>query len=652
MKDYSVKLAFLIILAYGLLYLLYFWQTPLGQMPVLDGSENFLLANQISSGSLPHEPFFRSMLYPALLSIPCSLGFENDLFVIASFSGIIFHFLSSLLIFLIVNNLWNNRKAAIISSLLYGLYPPAVFFAAEPLDTTVSIMFMLGSLYCYFLALDKKKKSIFAASGFLMGISGLFRSNLLPFAIIYITYPITQMLNEKFSKEPKNNSIDSDSDPKPILATNTKSIIQNSLISLICFSLIFILGGVTCYIHSGEFKLMPWQGASNFYSANSLNANGKFYKHSVYIPNRKQGTNPARAEAELIYSKETGSKPPFNLSDFNKFWLKKSFDEICSNPSHWISLTFKKVYYLFNNYEQYNNKTFSFHKSITPVLRYNPLCFGFLIILFFLSLINIFSNKTNSTNKEEKSKAITVFSGIFFLSLGIIAFYVSARFRLPLASLLIIFCSHLFCLTSDKLFNTRNFIVTLLIAFLTFSSFFNAADKSTYKEDRLLNAFACSRLGLDEEQILWANRVLEEDPHNLQAIRLKAVAFINLALDGKLTDTKEWGSISKELDYLSKQNLYFNDSILLSGCYAWKIQKNKEKAWLLWTNGGAESLQPELFQACLIYTELIEPDEPDIKLSEYSPLLAAAINKQNNITNSSNNLEIEKAKKALGFLLD
>ncbi|MBR4329814.1 MAG: hypothetical protein IKP71_08160, partial [Candidatus Riflebacteria bacterium] len=65
MKDKSVWLAFLIILAYGFLYLLYFWQTPLGQMPVLDGSENFLLASQIASGSLPHEPFFRSMLYPA-----------------------------------------------------------------------------------------------------------------------------------------------------------------------------------------------------------------------------------------------------------------------------------------------------------------------------------------------------------------------------------------------------------------------------------------------------------------------------------------------------------------------------------------------------------------------------------------------------------
>ena len=644
MKNYPVKLAFLIILAYGFFYLLYFWQTPLGQMPVLDGSENFLLASQIASGSLPQEPFFRSMLYPALLSIPCSLGFENELFIIASFAGITFHILSSLLVFLIVNNLWNNKKAAIISCLLYGLYPPAVFFAAEPLDTTVSILFMLGSLYCYFLAIDKKRLSIFATSGILMGISGLFRSNLLPFSIIYITFPLTQKL---FTK-PSNEQTSSQSEQSPILA-NSKWIYKNSIISIICFSLMIILGGIICYLHSGEFKLLPWQGASNFYSANSLNANGKFYKHSVYIPNREIGTNPARAEAEYIYTKETGKKPPINLNEFNRFWLKKTIDEICSNPSHWISLTLKKIYYLFNNFEQYNNKTFSFHKSITPVLRFNPLCFGFLIILFFLTLTNLFSHKADLQNKEEICKEITIFSGIFFLSLGIIAFYVSARFRLPLASLIVIFSSYLFCLKKEKLFTQQNIIILILIAFLSFSTYFNAADISTYKEDRLLNAFACSRLGLDDNIILWTNRVLDEEPHNLQAIRLKITAFTNLALSGQLTDLKEWDTVFKELDYLNKNNLFFNDTVLLSGCYAWKFERNKEKAHLLWINGGANSIQPELYQACLIYTELEEPNETDIKLSEYSSLLTAALNKQNN---NENNTEIKKAKMALGFLLD
>lgn len=378
------------------------------------------------------------------------------------------------------------------------------FFAAEPLDTTVSILFMLGSLYCFFIAIDKKDKKIFAASGVLMGISGLFRSNLLPFAIIYIAYPITQILYSKRKRNEEKNNIDEDSSQKSIEEKDCNDICKNSFLAVMSFLLIIILGGVICYIHSGEFKLMPWQGASNLYSANSLNANGKYYKHSVYIPNRKAGTNPAKAEAEYIYSKETGQKPPFNLNEFNKFWLKKCFNEIASNPSQWVVLTLKKIYYLFNNYEQYNNKTFGFHKSITPILHYNPLCFGFLIILLFLTLFKFTKNKGDLINQQEKSKLITLFIGIFFLSLGIIAFYVSARFRIPIASLMIIFSSYLFCLNIDRIFNKSSAFILIAAAFLTFSNFYNVADTSTYKEDRLLIAFACSRLNMDEEQILWA----------------------------------------------------------------------------------------------------------------------------------------------------
>ena len=641
MGKYSVKLAFSLIIAYGLFYLFYFWQTPLGQMPVLDGSENFLLASQIASGSLPHEPFFRSMLYPALLSIPCILGFEEDLFCIASLSGIIFHFINSLLIFFIVHNLWKNRKASIIACLIYGFYPPAVFFAAEPLDTTISITFMLGALFFFFIAIDKNEKKYFITTGLLIGISALFRSNVLPFAIIYLIFPLTKYYGKR--------SLLDKSESKNFLQDST---VKNSLLSIFVLVFMLIVGGIVCYLHSGEFRLLPWQGASNLYSANSMNANGKYYKHTVYIPNRPAGTNPARAEAEYLYFKETKQKPPLNLNDFNRFWLRKTFSEILSNPSHWISLTLKKTYFLFNNYEQYNNKTFSFHKSITAALHYNPLCFGILIILFFLSLINLVNHKKELTPYESKYKLIALFAGMLTLSLGIIAFYVSARFRIPLASLIIIFSSYLFTLKKEVILSFKNYIIVILSAFLTFSSFFDASNTSTYKEDRLLNAFACSRLGLDEEQILWADRVLEEDPQNLQAIRLKIVGFTNLVLSGNITDSKAWEKVSKELDFLSKNKLFFNDTILLSGCYAWKIENHPEKAHILWTNGGAESTQPELFQACLIYTELVAPNDADIKLAYFNPLIAAALKKEGFLNIKTDNNEIEKAQKAFKFLIE
>ena len=303
------KIIFFIVIVYGLSYLFSFWQTPLGQTPVLDGSENISLAEKIATGTLPKEPFFRSMLYPALLSVPFYLGLDNvnDLFWFASFLGMLCHFGNVFAICLLVNNLWKNNKVSIILSLFYGLYPPAIFFAAEPLDTTISITFMLWSLYCFFLAIDKKDNILYVLSGLLIGISCLLRSNLLPYVIIYVAYPIIKIAFNRFSLFKSNNFENKDN----------LTDVKKSLLSLSSLLFVILLGGFICYYHSGEFRLLPWQGALNLYPSNSLRANGKYYSHTVYLPNRKGSYNPTRLEAEYIYSKETGIYPPYTSRSCN-----------------------------------------------------------------------------------------------------------------------------------------------------------------------------------------------------------------------------------------------------------------------------------------------------------------------------------------------
>ncbi len=644
--KHCVKITFILIIAYGFLYLYFFWQTPLGQTPVLDGSGNISLARQIANGTLSKEPFFRSMLYPALLSIPCFLGFDTieELFTIASLSGMIFHFISTLFVFLSVKNLWNDLKAAIISSLIYGLYPPAIFFAGEPLDATISICFLLSALYTFLISIDKNDSSFFALSGLLMGITGLLRSNLLPFAIIYIAYPIVKKLTASNSTSLEANKNTHEEDSNNNFQSNYKKDLLYSLISIFCLSILIVLNGIICYLHSGDFRFLPWQGPANLYSANCLKSNGRYFRQTVYLLNRQIGDNPQRLEAEYIYSKETGKKIPYDIDDFNKFWRAKCFSEIKSDPIKWLKLILKKTYYLYNNYEQYDNKTFSFQKELSPSLRYNPLCFGMIIILVFIFIFN-YDFKIN------KNKIFTIAIGIDIVSLGIIAFYVCARFRLSIVPLLVILCSGIFTLKKSELFNIKNLIISLVVGFITFSTFFDTANTSTWKEDRLLNAFACSRLALDEEQIMWADKVLEEEPTNLQAIRLKLVGFTNLVLEGKITNPNSWTSVRKELSYLNNNDILFNDTMLLSGCYAWKFEKNKEKAFKIWIKGSSESLNPVFFRAFLIYTGLSEANESDINKANSTPLLAAALESKGIKIDYYNKQELIIIKKALDFFL-
>lgn len=108
---------------YCFAYLFFLWQTSLGLEAVLDGAENILLSEQIYTGNLPSEPFYRPMLYQCFLSFWRLFGLE-----------------------------------LYITSLIYGLYPPLIFYAAEPVDTTLAISFMLIFVVFFIKGLGAKKK--------------------------------------------------------------------------------------------------------------------------------------------------------------------------------------------------------------------------------------------------------------------------------------------------------------------------------------------------------------------------------------------------------------------------------------------------------------------------------------------------------------
>src|SRR5690606_28381119 len=87
------------VFAYGLWHLAWYWQTPLGQSPVLDERENLDLAAQIARGTLPPEPFYRAMLYPLILAVPFALGVPETLIPhMATLAGVLLHLIGTLFV--------------------------------------------------------------------------------------------------------------------------------------------------------------------------------------------------------------------------------------------------------------------------------------------------------------------------------------------------------------------------------------------------------------------------------------------------------------------------------------------------------------------------------------------------------------------------
>ncbi|MSU46551.1 MAG: hypothetical protein EXS42_05375 [Lacunisphaera sp.] len=201
-------------------------------------------------------------------------------------------------------------------------------------------------------------------------------------------------------------------------------------LALAAGGLLWLAEGLWQWRVSGEFRLLPWQGAYNLWAANKPGANGRYYAQTMWFeaPARGAQENPARRESLLLYQQATADTGPLRIDPFNRYWRQRLFVEIRAHPAAWLKLELRKAYYMANNHEQYNNKTYSFHQARSPWLRFNPLGWGVLLLGGTLGIIAL------GRSRPPLRDAVLLLAGA--VAAGLFLFYVSARFRLPLAALL------------------------------------------------------------------------------------------------------------------------------------------------------------------------------------------------------------------------
>lgn len=571
--GFSGTMCRLIILAglYSFAHLMWYHQTPLGQTPVLDGAENIHLADAIFKGGLSREPFYRAMLYPAFLSLFRFIGFSvEELHGVAGIIGIYCHLLNAILVGFLAFRIWRSEKASYTAVLIYSLYPVAIHFASDPFDITPAMTLMLASVILFFDTLEQDSWKYALATGILLGLSVSARPNILP---LIFAFQLVFLIRRRY---------------KSIL------LVTAGLISIL------LIVAMINYHRSGQFRILPWQSGFSLYAANMTGANGKYFRQSMILPDRELIHNPARYESEIIYARKTGRSQPFSIDEFNDFWRKQTVETLKNDPWNWLRLMVKKLYYLLNNFEQYNNKTYGFHKAKSPILRFNPLCWGILLVFAVVAV----------AGSERTPELCVTFACILFLSAGILLFFVSARFRLLLVPFIAALASGCVKMHVYRLKSYRLLLFALVPGFIAFSGYANVADISTYDTDRLLMAHACARLNDYYGQVSHADEVLKNQPDNPLAARIKLAGFTNLVLSGEPTDHNSWNMISNELRVLSGVMHKHPDIAFIAGCHAYSVLNDRARAWELW-NAALEKAREgrEIFTAALILTGGMEPDQ-------------------------------------------
>lgn len=494
----------LIIVAYTTLHAFGYAFSILGQSPHLDGAETLRIAQQLYEGKLPHTPFYRAMLYPGMLSLLLRLGLDtHHLPGAALIMGLLFHWISTYLVGRIALRIWAHLPAALFAAGLYGMYPVALHFLVDPVDITFAISLFLAAV---FFAVHPRRKSLFAAlSGAMLALAVCARPH---FAIVF-----------------------------PVIAAGMIWIHlpdRKAWIDLLCFALgaclVLVSYGFWNQAHGGIFRVLPTQGAYNFHAANRTGAHGKYYQQSVYIPPSDASLNPAQAASIREYVHATGQPVPTQALTLEKYWKERSKEMIREDPFQWFGKLIRKSVYLLNDYEQYNNKTYSFHKQRSPTLKYNPLGWFVLLTLSALSIGFLW--------RSLKRLHFLLIILILVYAAGVILYYTSGRFRLPLTPLLCILSGGIVFLPRLKpALRTVGIgvLIVTVVGLISLPNWWNARDPASKIQDMTLIANAHARLNQDSSALQWSLKALKTQPEKPDARRIACISFFNLQLERAAT---------------------------------------------------------------------------------------------------------------------
>jgi hypothetical protein len=391
-----------------------------------------------------------------------------------------------------------------IAGILYALDPVLVHFATQALDATLSLVLFLAGFSCVAAAVSPAG-TLRSWSGASLSWAGatLARPSYLA---AWILCPLFALLA-----------------PGPGAARARR--LAASLAGVL------LLGAASLWQArvSGTAGFLPWQGAYNLWAANRPGANGRYYTQHVSLPPEIARANPARAESVLLYEEETKGGPT-DIASMNAHWRARFMDEVLSHPARWGALMARKAYALLNNWEQYNNKTFAFHKARSPWLRWNPVCFGLLLVLGVAGAARLAS--------ESPVQAGVLACVALAVAASILLFFAGARFRLPLAAL----CAALaggalsrpgFWTAWSDGRRVALGLALVLAAFTSFSALGGVADTSTFVQDHVLLARAAYTVGDDATALAESREALKLQPWHPDAQAIEREASAELAAGTK-----------------------------------------------------------------------------------------------------------------------
>lgn len=382
-------------------YLLQARACPMFDGVVVDGDSYWRWANELVGGDwLGTRTFYQAPLYPYFLGLT-RLVVGDDLWNVRLVQIALGSIACGVLALAARRAL--GRGAGIATGLLAAIYPPAVFFDGCIQKSGIGFVWMACLLLALVLVAERPTIARWVALGAALGALMLTREETVLLAPALAVWGV---LDARGATWPK----------------------RAARIAAFAGGLALLLAPVALRNRAvgGELVLTTSQAGPNFYIGNNPFSDG------TYIPLRGGRQNPEfeRQDAFELASAEVGRA--LTPTEVSRFWIGKSLSWIRAEPGAWLALLARKAGLLVNAYEVPDADDIYFYERYSSVLRipFAVLHMGTLLPLAVIGLVLTWPRR-----RELRALHLV----LLVLSAGVVLFYVFARYRYPVVSVLLVF---------------------------------------------------------------------------------------------------------------------------------------------------------------------------------------------------------------------
>jgi 4-amino-4-deoxy-L-arabinose transferase-like glycosyltransferase len=400
-RDWIVLGAIVLVaLLVRLIYLLQYRTCPTFADPIMDPLYHVEWARAFAGGEsfMAGEPYFRSPLYPWFLGICFQLFGEG--FLLPRVFQIVMGGATCGLVFLIGRRSF-GRTTGMVAGITAAVYWPLLYFEGELLIVPLLLPLYLLFLWLLMRAVDAPSWRGYLLAGLVLGLSAITRPNILLFGLAACVWVALRR-----------------AEPRP------RAFGRALVMGLACLAPILPIT-VRNYLEGDDVVLIASQAGVNLFIGNNPESDGT----RAVVPGTRagwwEGYHDSRAMAEEAEGRSL--KP----SEVSRHFSRRALAYMREDPTGWLDLTGRKLRYFWNAAEIDNNQPMEFFaRNFAPIVRYLPIGFGIIGPLSILGLL---------LGLRRPKRILPLLGFVFLYSASVIAFFICARFRMPVVVVLLIF---------------------------------------------------------------------------------------------------------------------------------------------------------------------------------------------------------------------